>query len=175
MEYISKACPFCGGTQLNNTDDGGCVCAYCLQPFDISSGKLSEGYTKLESYNFVGALSFFQSMTGVADVAAEARYGEFLAKNKIEENKQKNSISPVVYSFRPESFESDDGFKYLRQKCASDRALLQKLDKIEAARAATLQPKNEYDVIVISDGASSEKCGEFVSILAERGDRKSVV
>ncbi len=171
MEYISKACPFCGGTQLNNTDDGGCVCAYCLQPFDISSGKLSEGYTKLESYNFVGALSFFQSMTGVADVAAEARYGEFLAKNKIEENKQKNSISPVVYSFRPESFESDDGFKYLRQKCASDRALLQKLDKIEAARAATLQPKNEYDVIVISDGASSEKCGEFVSILAERGVR----
>ncbi len=171
MEYISKACPFCGGTQINNSPDGGCVCAYCLQPFDVSSGKLSEGYTKLESYNFVGALSFFQSMTEVADVAAEARYGEFLAKNRIEENKQKNNIYPVVYSYRPESFESDDGFKYLRQKCASDRALLQKLDKIEEARAKTLTPTAEYDVIVIADGGAAEKCNEFIKVIAERGVR----
>ena len=88
MEYVSTACQFCGGTLINK-NNGEYVCAYCLQPLDRSNGKLSDGYNKLASYNFVGAASFFRGMIGVG--GAEAYYGLFLAENRIEENKQKNA------------------------------------------------------------------------------------
>lgn len=169
MEYVSMACPFCGGTEIHRSESGGCTCAYCLQPFDVTSGKLSEGYVKLESYNFVGAQAFFQSMIGVSDVGNEAKYGAFLAKNKIEENKQGGRINPVVYSYHPESFETDPEYMFLRALFAGDAAFGNKLSKIEAARSATLTPRYDCDAIVFTDDETDPVCEEFLKTLEGRG------
>lgn len=168
MEYVSTACPFCGGTLINK-NNGEYVCAYCLQPLDRSNGKLSDGYNKLASYNFVGAASFFRGMIGVG--GAEAYYGLFLAENRIEENKQKNAIYPVVFSYRPQPFATDSNYTLLRSLCENDRMLSQKLERIEAARAATLTPQTEYDVLLFTDDPHNKECAEFARVLSARGYR----
>ncbi len=170
-EYVSRACPYCGGPQIDKRD-GEYVCAYCLQPLDISNGILSDGYNRLASYNFVGAAAFFRSMTGV--VGAEAYYGLFLAQNKITENRRKGEIAPIVFSYRPASFREDEAYTELLGLCADERGLIKRLEKIEAVRAATLHPETEYDAVAFCDDGAAEDCRAFVKAMTLRGYRIAV-
>lgn len=167
MEYVSRACPYCGGPQIIHKD-GEYVCAYCLQPLAFTSGILSDGFNKLASYNFVGAAAFFRSM---AAEGAEAYYGLFLAQNKIEENRSGGSISPVVYSYRPQPFATYPECAELIELCRGNKGVLSKLEKIEKARATTLRPQTEYDAVIFTDEGSENEAAKLCEGLKARGYR----
>ena len=165
-QFVSKACPFCGGTQIDEAC-GAYRCAYCLQPLDVSSGNLSDGYNKLASFNFAGATAFFRSALSFA--GAEAYYGLFLATHKIAENKGKGGVRPVVYGYYPAPFSSDEEYIAARTACARNPALLQKLDRIEEQRAKTVTPPVPYDAVVFCDGGKRAQAQEFADALAKQG------
>lgn len=162
---VSRACPFCGGPQIVKRE-GEYICAYCLQPLDFSNGKLSDGYNKLASFNFAGAASFFAQASGEG---AEALYGLFLARNKIEENRTKSGVTPIIYTYRPESFETDPDYISLKTACAGERALLKKLEKIEEARRTTLEPTRACDAVIFYDPGTIAESAEFADELSSRG------
>ncbi len=171
IEYVSKACPFCGGTQIDRAGDA-YICAYCLQPLDVSSGVLSDGYNKLASFNFAGAAAFFRSMT--ASAGAEAFYGLFLAKYKIAENKQGGQTRPVVLGYYPASFEQNEDYRQVRRLCESNASLLTKLDRIEQARAQSTGSEPPVDVLVFCDGGGKEGAQRFADAVSACG-RKALV
>ena len=166
MEYVSKACPFCGGTQLIK-EEGAFTCAYCLQPLDVSNGELSDGYNKLASHNFAGAAAFFREKT---HVGAEAYYGLFLATKKIEEGKTARGVFPTVYGYYPAPFSQDADYAALREMCAPLPALRKKLDAIENARRVSTEPR-DYNVLVAFCERQRAEAEEFSDTLEAHGFR----
>lgn len=169
MGLESKACPYCGGNQLEELKGGGMRCAYCLQPLEEKQGILSEGYNNLALCNFAAAKTFFKSAIESGEGGAEAWYGYFLAKSKISENRKNNDIHPIVFSYQTTPFAQDPAYTQEIAAIRGNMALSVKLQKIEQARQNTLTPATPCDIVVYRDDGAKKESDAFCAALTRSG------
>ncbi|MDE6397908.1 MAG: leucine-rich repeat domain-containing protein, partial [Clostridiales bacterium] len=88
---------------------------------------------------------------------------------KIAENKYKGGMHPVVYGYYPAPFDSYKDYVTTRALSARYPALLQKLDRIEEARAETATPPVPYDAPIFCDASKRAQAQAFADALGKQG------